>query len=73
MKYSAMTSAMPHATTFAQPEVRTCFAPHDGHASAFVLTCAPHSLHFVIAISVDPPVEFDAAFLPKITAAGAKT
>ena len=36
-------------TTLAQPEVRTCFAPHLGHASALVLISFPHSLHFVIA------------------------
>lgn len=36
-------------TTFAQPDVRTCLAPHFGQASAFVLISLPHSLHFVIA------------------------
>ena len=36
-------------TTLAQPDVRTCFAPHFGHASAVVLISVPHSLHLVIA------------------------
>lgn len=42
------------ATTFAHPDVRTCFAPHLGHASAFVLISFPHSLHLVIAINTPP-------------------
>jgi len=41
---------MKASTTLAQPDVRTCFAPHLGQASALVLISVPHSLHFVIAI-----------------------
>ena len=32
--------------------VRLIFAPQLGHAVALVLICAPHSLHFVIAMSI---------------------
>jgi len=43
-------------TTLAQPEVRTCFAPQLGQASALVLMLCPHSLHLVIAI-YNPPIQ----------------
>ena len=46
---SAANSPKNAKATFAHPEVRTCFAPHFGQASALVLISFPHSLHFVIA------------------------
>ncbi|MBL0162175.1 MAG: hypothetical protein IPP82_00635 [Xanthomonadales bacterium] len=46
------TMTMNHRATFAQPDVRTCFAPHFGHASALLLMAVWHSLHVVIAIAI---------------------
>ena len=56
---SARTKQIPknHRTTFAHPEVRTCFAPHFGQDSALVLSSPPHSLHLVNATGITSCLE----------------